>query len=55
MSIWKILLGAAIAVALIVDTVYVFWRLEKLWKKSRYNPANRKKTIVEEYKENYWK
>lgn len=52
---WTIFWGAVIVVALIVDTVYVWWRLQKLWKKSRYNPANRKKTIVDEYKETYWK
>ncbi|MCX8042932.1 MAG: hypothetical protein N3B18_02260 [Desulfobacterota bacterium] len=55
MDWWTIFWGVVIVVALIVDTVYVWWRLQKLWKKSRYNPANRKKTIVDEYKETYWK
>jgi len=36
-------IAAVIIAVLIADTFYVYRQLKKLWKKSRYNPANRDK------------
>jgi len=50
---WTVIAVVAIAIALIVDTIYVYLQLKKLWKKSRYNPANRKKDTVDQYRGKY--
>lgn len=50
---WTTIAIVVIAIALIVDTIYVYLQLKKLWKKSRYNPANRNKNSVDHYTEKY--
>lgn len=42
MEIKTLCIVLGMVVFLIADTVYVYHVLKKYWKRSRYNPANRK-------------